>query len=609
MLNVSHPGRVFDGTVCFVVAISALVTSAAYFSGPAAAHQSHDFSIVDFVEELRPSVVKISVTRSTSEKEEVPGIFDLDLELGIIEFDDDLIEHDGMTYFYDCIGKKSCMMPVFDQISARYSTKIGTGFIVHSEGFVVSSLELVENSESVQVELFDGRKLDARTVGSDARTGIALLKVEADGLTAVRFGDSEAVRAGERVLMFGHSPDLGTLSVFEGVLAFGGRSIDGTWFILRSLTRMPKVNLALNLPGVKSCDQIGFCSADADAAVSMNFPSAATPSWSEFGYDCISLKEQMPYLICSNLDNNEYLFGDESPRYEQNCWNWTTALICENDPSNYADSIAPVFDRDGNLVSVHTQHLSPRSRDDGFSGLGFSISSNDVSNIVNQLIEHGKTKQGWLGVRLQDVTTEISDALNLTQSAGALITDVLEGPGREAGLRSGDVIVRFQREHVKDSRSFIRMVADAGSGTETEINVLRGTEELVIKVILSGGEEAKGLDTQSAAQRDTESDEQNILGLQFSSDRKIANQGENGIGLLVLAVQPDSAAEIKGIRSGDVITAINLTPLKSVDVLRDSIEDARDSGHKTVVLRVNIGGRTRYLVLPIERSRPRSVTA
>ena len=271
---------------------------------------------------------------------------------------------------------------------------------------------------------------------------------------------------------------------------------------------------------------------------------------------------------------------------------------------NSGNSGGPLFDMNGNVVGVNTLYLTARSRNAGFMGIGFSMSSNVVSNVVDQLIEYGATRRGWLGVRLQDVTTDIAEALDLTDSNGAMIIDVFEGPGRRAGLLAGDVIIGFQGEDVEDTRALVQMVGEAGSGAETEMRVLRGSAELTIKVVLGSREEAEGVIAQPAALARPEPEEQIVMGLTFGqiegAEGQIIDENGERIGLSVLEVQSDSDAELKGIEPGDVVVEINLNPLRSIDELNQAIDDAREAGRKTVMLRITRGDMNRYLALNID---------
>uniref|UniRef100_UPI0035B0C4E8 trypsin-like peptidase domain-containing protein n=1 Tax=Tabrizicola sp. TaxID=2005166 RepID=UPI0035B0C4E8 len=115
---------------------------------------------------------------------------------------------------------------------------------------------------------------------------------------------------------------------------------------------------------------------------------------------------------------------------------------------NRGNSGGPLFNMDGQVVGVNTAILSPNG---GSIGIGFSMASNVVSKVVDQLKEFGETRRGWLGVRIQDVTPDIAESMGLADAKGALVTDVPDGPAKDAGITSGDVITRFDTNDVSSA--------------------------------------------------------------------------------------------------------------------------------------------------------------
>ena len=120
---------------------------------------------------------------------------------------------------------------------------------------------------------------------------------------------------------------------------------------------------------------------------------------------------------------------------------------------NRGNSGGPLFNMDGQVIGVNTAILSPNG---GSIGIGFAMSSEVATNVIDQLQEFGETRRGWLGVRIQDVTPDVAEAIGLEEARGALVTDVPEGPSKEAGILAGDVILTFDGTDVQDTRNWSR---------------------------------------------------------------------------------------------------------------------------------------------------------
>ena len=254
---------------------------------------------------------------------------------------------------------------------------------------------------------------------------------------------------------------------------------------------------------------------------------------------------------------------------------------------------------DGAVIGVNTAILSPNG---GSIGIGFAMSSNVAIRVIDQLREFGETRRGWLGVRIQNVTEDVAEALELDQAAGALVTDVPEGPALEGGMESGDVILSFDGQDVADTRALVRMVGAAKVGKTVRVIVFRngGTETLTIT--LGRRETAEGRTTvDDGEDRAPESAE--LLGMMLSVVTKdlIAELSlpVNSSGLVVRAVNPGSPAEEKGLVAGDVITEAGQQKLTEIADLEARIDEAREAGRKSLLLLVRRGGEPRFVALPL----------
>ncbi len=269
---------------------------------------------------------------------------------------------------------------------------------------------------------------------------------------------------------------------------------------------------------------------------------------------------------------------------------------------NRGNSGGPLFNMDGEVIGVNTAILSPNG---GSIGIGFSMASNVVTRVVDQLQEFGETRRGWLGVRIQDVTEDMVDAVEgLKNAAGAMVTDVPEGPALEAGMQSGDVILSFDGDEVADVRGLVRSVGNTSVGKTVDVVVLRDGSEVTLAVTLGRREEAEGAVPASQPAPSEEPKEKEILGLtvttltdEMRTEMELSDSTE---GLVVTNVDETSKAFEKGLRSGDVLTEAGQQKLRSIDDLEDRIQEAKDAGRKSLLLLVRRAGEPRFVALNIQ---------
>ncbi|MCQ0969847.1 Do family serine endopeptidase [Paracoccus sp. TK19116] len=270
---------------------------------------------------------------------------------------------------------------------------------------------------------------------------------------------------------------------------------------------------------------------------------------------------------------------------------------------NRGNSGGPLFDMNGRVVGVNTAILSPSG---GSIGIGFSMASNVVSSVVDQLREYGETRRGWLGVKIQDVTPDMAEAMGLAAENGAMVTDVPEGPARDAGMEAGDVITSFDGGEVEDTRSLVRRVADAPAGEAVEVIVQRNGEPMTLSVTLGRRELAEGNGTASVGSSEDPETQSNVLGMQLSplSPELAAELGvsRDMQGLVVQAVDPEGDAAEKGIAAGDIITEAGQQPVTSMSDMEDRISEARDAGRKSILVLIRRAGEPRFVALPIAES-------
>ena len=450
-------------------------------------------SFADLVEQVAPAVVNITTTSVVTQPTRGPffpegsPFSDLFREFG----------------FPDMPGPR-------DQPGTpRRSNALGSGFVISSDGFIVTNNHVIDGADEIEIEFYSGQRLPAEVVGRDPNTDVALLKVESDSaLPFVGFGDSDSARVGDWVLALGNPLGQG-FSASSGIVSARNRELSGTY--------------------------------------------------------------------------DDYLQTD--------------AAI------NRGNSGGPLFNLQGEVIGVNTAILSPTG---GSIGIGFSMTSNVVSTVIAQLQEYGETRRGWLGVMIQDVSPDMAEALGLATENGAMITDVPEGPAREAGLRAGDVIISFDGTEVTDTRSLVRSVADAPAGEAVEVVVMRGGDSQTLEVTLGRREVAEGTsrgEADGSEEEGTGSGSSQVLGLSLvpltgdvAAELGVSRDTQ---GLVVTGIDPESAAAEKGLANGDIITEAGQQPVASLADLDARIDEAREAGRRSLLLLIRRGGEPRFVALPI----------
>jgi serine protease Do len=282
---------------------------------------------------------------------------------------------------------------------------------------------------------------------------------------------------------------------------------------------------------------------------------------------------------------------------------------------NMGNSGGPMFDIDGHVIAISTAIFSPNG---GNIGIGFGIPADLGQQVINQLRQYGKTKRGWLGVRIQNVTPEIATSLGLTKHWGALVGGVSpKSPANLAGVQTGDVIVKFNGVDIKESRSLPRLVGETEIGKSAPMLVWRDGKEITLHLKvgefeqaesdgLLGGDEGDDHDDTPASSKPM------VLGMQFipvTPDQKkrsgVETPGDTG--LTIIALDPRSEAAEKGLRPGDVLleATCGLAKIKpkAPGDFGNFIKKARSDKGKQVLLLVSREGNPRYLTLSLEEEK------
>jgi serine protease Do len=254
---------------------------------------------------------------------------------------------------------------------------------------------------------------------------------------------------------------------------------------------------------------------------------------------------------------------------------------------NQGNSGGPAFNLAGEVVGVNTAIFSPSG---GNVGIAFAIPASLAKSVVESLIENGAVVRGWMGVSIQEVTPQIAESLGLEEQSGAFINDATTGqPAAEAGIQAGDVVIAIDGKRIASPRELARTVAEQEPGKNIEVTVWRNgrTEDISVTV---GRMPAP--DRTVAAAPDVPSDETTSFGMTVAP-------AEDGQGLVVTDVEPDSVAAENGIVPGDVIRAVNSQPVRNAQDLATAVESATSAGRGAVLVQIVRDNANRFVALPI----------
>ena len=268
-------------------------------------------------------------------------------------------------------------------------------------------------------------------------------------------------------------------------------------------------------------------------------------------------------------------------------------------PINRGNSGGPTFDLKGRVVGVNTAIFSPTG---GSVGIGFAIPARVAKETVAQLIANGSVTRGWLGIQLQEVTTEIAAALGLEQKGGVLVAEVIDGtPAQKAGLENGDVILRIGGDAVANPNDLSRRVASYPPGERLRLRVLRDGKERNLTVTLGRRDEGDVIESEAPANdNDTLSSQ---IGLRVSELNDTLRQQfrvpEGVDGVIVTGVRPGSPAQEAGLRPGVVILQVDGEGVSSRQDLEAKIDNARNGDKDAVLLRMQLGENRQFGALSL----------
>jgi len=340
---------------------------------------------------------------------------------------------------------------------------LGSGFIIDKEGFVVTNNHVIEDADQIKVKLKDQREFDAKIVGRDANTDIALLKIESgDNLPVVKLGDSDAIEVGQWVLAIG-SPFGLEHTVTAGIVSAKGRVIGSG-----------------------------------------------------------------PY--------DDFIQTDAS--------------------INPGNSGGPLLNLKGEVIGINTAIVASGQ------GIGFAIPINLAKDIIVALKNEGEVTRGWLGVAIQDLSSDMAEYYAIEKKEGVFVADVFEGdPADAAGIQRKDIILELNGEKIKTTRQLTAMIAKIPVGESARLKILRDGKEKTVQVVIG-----KRPDQRLAARGQPE-EQAEAFGIGVSNLTPEITQRfdtDETSGVIVTRVESGSKGDNADIRVGDIIKEINRQPIKDL---------------------------------------------
>lgn len=355
----------------------------------------------------------------------------------------------------------------------RNVNAMGSGFVISKDGYVLTNNHVINGADEINVRLSDQREFKAELIGSDSRSDLALLKIDADDLPFLKFAKADSLKVGQWVIAIG-SPFGLDYSASAGIVSAIGRSIPA------------ERNESSYVPFIQT-----------DVAI------------------------------------------------------------------NPGNSGGPLFNLDGEVVGINSQIYT---RTGGSIGLSFAIPSAVAEEVVAQLKEKGRVDRGWLGVVIQAVSKDLASSFGLDRAMGALVVDLEpQGPAAKAGLKSGDVITRFNNREVKTQSDLPYLVGRTAPNSKVPVVVVRKGKQQTINVTIGVLPVPDGPQVTNVTPGDSTAGSVDALGLVVENVSS-QNRGRNNVnsGVVVSQVQPNSSAAQAGLMVGDVIDQLGFSDIANV---------------------------------------------
>ncbi len=262
---------------------------------------------------------------------------------------------------------------------------------------------------------------------------------------------------------------------------------------------------------------------------------------------------------------------------------------------NQGNSGGPLFNMDGDVVGINTAILGQS----GSIGIGFAIPSNSAQKVINQLIEFGETKRGWLGVRIQTVTKDIADVEKLNEPRGALVASVAENsPSDKGGIKAGDIILEFDGKKINEMSELPRIVAETEVGKKVKLKVWRNKREITKEIILGRLETSEDFKSQGLV---TEKPKEDVIdGLKIKvrlltkDDIKERNLPKNTTGLVITEIDKDSP--VNYLQVNNIIVEAQKKKINTIGDLDNIVKLALKGNDKSLLIAIyNNNNQRRYI--------------
>ncbi|MCX5872120.1 MAG: DegQ family serine endoprotease [Deltaproteobacteria bacterium] len=467
-----------------IISVSLIFPVFSFASAPVVLKQLND-AFVQVAEKVKPAVVNISSTR----KEVVSA------GEGTPDLEPFFKNHPFKDFFGDEFFKKFKKGP--GEGKELRPQGMGSGVIVSPEGLILTNAHVVKDADEIKVTVSDKRSYDAKVVGIDVESDIAVVKIDAKELPIAKLGDSGKLQVGEIVFAIGNPFGLNR-TVTSGIVSATGRT------------------------------NVGI-----------------------IGYE-------------------DFIQTD--------------AAI------NPGNSGGPLVNIDGEVIGINT---AIASRSGGYQGVGFAIPSSSAHLIMDDLIKNGKVKRGLLGVNIQDLNESLAKSFGKSDSEGALVSQVIEGsPAEKAGIKAGDIILKFNNETVKGAAHLKNLVGKEKPGTSATLNIYRDKKTMDVPVQIAERTEKAIASSGTGAPSTTSND----LGIEIEKvPAAVASKMElkEGQGLLVKDASSDGYGARMGLRPGDVILELDGTAVSDVNEFNKAVSQAKKN--KVIRLKIQRGSAKIFL--------------